>query len=197
MNVLETTFPNSHSRRCLVAMAFATALVALPWATVAMPVEPGSTVPSQEGRASQEDHCKGGTCKEHDEEHGEGHDNNQHTMHGQHGEKDDKDLGEDQQTKVSQTPTTEPAAWAQLTKPARTLRIWLDSPPVVAKSSLSLEGPAGPMTVQGLHSMGENDLMARVVGAMPNGEYTVTWTTENAAGDQQTGTWSFSVQRAP
>ena len=91
---------------------------------------------------------------------------------------------------------TTPSNGAELTAPARSLRVWLDHTPVVEKSSLSLEGPNGSLEVQGLHTMGADDLMARVVGPMPNGEYTAKWTSEDADGKTSTGTWTFTIQRA-
>ena len=90
---------------------------------------------------------------------------------------------------------TDPADGAKLTRPARSLRVWFDRAPIVAESQLSLKGPAGSMQVQGLHTMGEDDLMARVVGSMPNGSYEASYTAKFADGESLTGTWSFEIQR--
>ena len=93
------------------------------------------------------------------------------------------------------TVQTDPADGAKLTRPARSLRVWFDRPPVVAESSLSLEGPAGALQVQGLHTMGEDDLMARVVGAMPDGTYEASYSATFADGASTSGSWSFEIQR--
>ena len=90
---------------------------------------------------------------------------------------------------------TDPVDGAKLTRPARSLRVWFDRAPVVEKSQLALEGPMGSMQVQGLHTMGEDDLMARVVGAMTNGSYQASYTATFADGESITGTWSFEIQR--
>ena len=152
---------------------------------------------SMDGKAMQEHQCKDGDCKEHghqghaDKAHGkEGHAMAEHSMDG-------KAMQGNAMASASVGPgSTLPAAGAQLTRPARALRIWFDQAPNVAKSSISLEGPNGSMTLQGLHSMGDNDLMIRVVGAMPDGGYTVTWTMVEQSGAKKTGSWSFSIQRA-
>ena len=74
----------------------------------------------------------------------------------------------------------------------------LDGPaPPVDGSSLEMSGPGNRAKIEGLHTMGENDLMGRVTGPMPNGEWTMTWTTVGADGEEQTGTITFSVQRPP
>ena len=91
---------------------------------------------------------------------------------------------------------TDPVNNAKLTAPARSLRVWLDHTPSVEKSSLTLEGPNGPLVVQGLHTMGADDLMARVVGPMPNGKYTAKWASEDAEGNKSEGTWTFTIQRS-
>ena len=92
---------------------------------------------------------------------------------------------------------TQPEEGALLTRPVRALRVWLSAEPNVEVSKLSLTGPAGKLEITGLHSMGDNDLMGRVVGSMPDGEYTATW--ESAAvedGHVRNGEWKFTVQRS-
>lgn len=90
-----------------------------------------------------------------------------------------------------------PEDGAELDLPVRTVRIWFDEAPLVDKSTLDIKAPGNRARAEGLHSMGENDLMARVVGPMPNGNYVLTWTTAGADGQEQTGTISFTVQRGP
>lgn len=88
-----------------------------------------------------------------------------------------------------------PEDGAVLDRPVRSLRVWFDHAPDVAASELSLEGPAGAdLEVTGLHTMGEEDLMARVVGRMPDGKYTATWRIGSGDG-AATGSWSFEVRR--
>jgi methionine-rich copper-binding protein CopC len=91
---------------------------------------------------------------------------------------------------------TEPAAGAVLTRPVRDLRVFLDAPPVVDQCRLELEGPAEGLAVEGLHTMGANDLMARVVGPMPDGEYTARWSATFEDGKTATGEWTFTIRRA-
>ena len=88
-----------------------------------------------------------------------------------------------------------PEDGAALDVPVRTVRVWFDEAPRVDKSTLEITAPGNRARAEGLHSMGENDLMARVVGPMPDGDYTLTWTTTGADGREQTGTITFTVQR--
>ena len=90
-----------------------------------------------------------------------------------------------------------PPYGAALDGPVRTVRVWFDTAPPVDGSSLAISGPGNRAKIEGLHTMGENDLMGRVTGPMPNGEWTMTWTTVGADGEEQTGTITFSVQRPP
>jgi len=80
--------------------------------------------------------------------------------------------------------------------PVRTLRVWFNQEPDVPLSKLELEGPSGPMNVEGLHTMGEKDLMARVTGRMPDGAYTARWQTAGDDGHVLKGEWTFTVDRA-
>ncbi len=91
---------------------------------------------------------------------------------------------------------TSPEDGATLSGPVRTLRVWFNQEPDVPLSKLELEGPAGPMKVEGLHTMGEKDLMARVTGRMPDGSYTARWRTAGDDGHVLTGEWSFTIDRA-
>lgn len=90
---------------------------------------------------------------------------------------------------------TSPEDGATLSGPVRTLRVWFNQEPDVPSSKLELEGPAGPMKVEGLHTMGEKDLMARVSGRMPDGSYTARWETVGDDGRMLTGEWTFTVDR--
>jgi hypothetical protein len=82
-----------------------------------------------------------------------------------------------------------------LDRPVRSLRIWFDQVPEVAAAEVTLTGPAGELEVAGLHTMGDDDLMARVVGRMPDGEYRATWRI-GEGDDAVEGSWSFVVKRS-
>jgi len=90
---------------------------------------------------------------------------------------------------------TDPADGASLTATPRTLRVWFNRPPDVAESELELIGPEGELRLEGLHSMGENDLMVRVVGRVPDGEYTAKWKSQGDDGHSREGEWKFSFKR--
>ena len=90
-----------------------------------------------------------------------------------------------------------PEDGAALDGPVRTVRVWFDLAPPVEGSTLEISGPGNRATIEGLHTMGENDLMGRVTGPMPNGEWTMTWTVDRADSEQQSGTITFAVQRPP
>ena len=90
---------------------------------------------------------------------------------------------------------TDPADGDTLSRPPRTLRVWLTEEPDVSQSELRLKGPDGELELQGLHTMGYNDLMVRIVGRMPDGEYTVEWTAVGSDGETRSGQWKFTVKR--
>ena len=77
----------------------------------------------------------------------------------------------------------------------RSVRVWFDEAPDVAESSLTISGPGNRATVEGLHTMRENDLMGRVSVPMPDGEWTMTWATVGADGLERTGSVTFTVDR--
>jgi len=104
-------------------------------------------------------------------------------------------IAEEDGDESSPVVSTDPEDGAVLSRPARSLRVWFEETPAVETSSLALTGPAGDLEVTGLHTMGENDLMARVVGPMPDGEYTATWRIRQEDGDEVEGTWTFEIQR--
>jgi len=88
-----------------------------------------------------------------------------------------------------------PEDGAELDGPVRTVRVWFDQAPVVAESTLTLSGPGNRAEIEGIHTMGENDLMGRVTGPMPNGDWTMSWTAVGPDGETQTGSVTFSVDR--
>ena len=90
---------------------------------------------------------------------------------------------------------TEPEEGATLSRPPTALRVWFSEAPDVELSGLELEGPTGELEVEGLHTMGRNDLMGRIVGRVVDGEYTASWKTVDSSGEEQTGSWSFVVKR--
>ena len=94
-----------------------------------------------------------------------------------------------------QTKETDPPADAVLTRPPQTLRVWLTEEPDIGKSKMTLRGPTGEMTLQGLHTMGYEDLMVRVVGKVVDGEYIATWSVVDASGESHSGEWKFTVRR--
>ena len=90
---------------------------------------------------------------------------------------------------------TEPQDGATLSRPPTTLRVWFSEAPDVELSGLELEGPTGELEVEGLHTMGRNDLMGRIVGRLVDGEYTASWKTVDASGEELSGEWTFTVKR--
>lgn len=90
-----------------------------------------------------------------------------------------------------------PEDGAALDGPVRTVRVWFDLAPPVEGSTLEILGPGNRARIEGLHTMGENDLMGRVTGPMPNGEWTMTWTVDRPDTGKQSGTVTFTVQRPP
>lgn len=90
---------------------------------------------------------------------------------------------------------TSPEDGATLGGPVRTLRVWFNQDPDLPLSKLELIGPTGPLSVEGLHTMGEKDLMARVSGRMPDGSYTAKWQTAGDDGHVLTGEWTFTIDR--
>ena len=94
-----------------------------------------------------------------------------------------------------QTKETDPPAGAVVTRPPQTLRVWLTEEPDVSKSKMTLLGPTGEMVLQGLHTMGYEDLMVRIVGKVVDGEYTATWSVVDASGETHSGEWKFTVRR--
>lgn len=88
---------------------------------------------------------------------------------------------------------TEPGPGGVATIPFTSVRVWFNDATDLDASELALEGPAGSVTLTGVHSMGEGDLMAAVSGATPAGDYTLTWTAAGAGGATATGEVRFTV----
>ena len=91
---------------------------------------------------------------------------------------------------------TLPGPGGVATIPFTSVRVWFNDETDVGQSSLALEGPDGSISLVGVHSMGEGDLMAAVSGATYPGEYTLTWTAVSADGETATGDVPFSVASA-
>ena len=81
------------------------------------------------------------------------------------------------------------------TRPPQHLRVFFDVEPDPSKSSLKLAGPEGELEIEGLHTMGERDLMGRIVGRVGDGEYTASWTATGIDGSTSEGQWKFTVKR--
>ena len=90
----------------------------------------------------------------------------------------------------------DPAKDATLTRPPQHLRVFFNVLPDPAKSQLTLVGPEGELKLEGLHTMGENDLMVRIVGRVADGEYTASWNAVGTDGSTSQGQWKFVVKRA-
>lgn len=90
----------------------------------------------------------------------------------------------------------DPAKDTTLTRPPQHLRVFFDVDPDPAKSQLTLVGPEGELKLEGLHTMGEHDLMVRIVGRVADGEYTASWKATGVDGSTSEGQWKFVVKRA-
>lgn len=91
--------------------------------------------------------------------------------------------------------SAEPEQGAVLSTAPRQLRLYYVELPDVPSSSVILEGPNGEVNLRGLHTMGANDLMMEIFDEVPNGSYTVKWST--VLGDDPTqhqGQYEFTVQ---
>jgi methionine-rich copper-binding protein CopC len=89
----------------------------------------------------------------------------------------------------------DPPNGGTLSRPPQHLRVFFDVLPDPAKSELTLVGPEGQLQVEGLHTMGENDLMVRIVGRVADGDYTARWRATGTDGSTSEGEWKFSVKR--
>ena len=91
---------------------------------------------------------------------------------------------------------TLPGPGGVATIPFTSVRVWFNDETDPGQSSLALEGPDGEISLVGVHSMGEGDLMAAVSGATYPGDYTLTWTAVSADGATATGDVRFTVASA-
>jgi methionine-rich copper-binding protein CopC len=91
---------------------------------------------------------------------------------------------------------TEPASGAVVSQPVPSIHVWLTQEPDVALSKLELIGPGGPVALEPVASTGKKDLVAKVSGAMADGQYTAKWQTAGDDGHVQKGEWTFTVKRA-
>jgi methionine-rich copper-binding protein CopC len=89
----------------------------------------------------------------------------------------------------------EPEEGSTQSRPPHHLRMWFDQAPDPEKAELQLEGPEGELALEGLHTMGEDDLMVRIVGRVSDGEYTAKWKVTDAEGEDHEGEWTFTVKR--
>ena len=80
--------------------------------------------------------------------------------------------------------------------PFTSVRVWFNEETDLTQSSLALAGPDGSLSLVGVHSMGEGDLMAAVSGSVVSGEHTLTWTAVSADGVTSTGDVRFTVVEA-
>ena len=89
----------------------------------------------------------------------------------------------------------EPERNSELTRAPRTLRLFYDALPDVARRSLKLVGPSGEHQLRGLHTMAADDLMIEIMDPVTAGDYSVEWRT--VVGDDPTvysGYFNFSVR---
>ncbi len=84
-----------------------------------------------------------------------------------------------------------PVDGAVLTAPPRDVRVWFAEAPEMDSAQLEVSGPVD-VALRMLHTMGENDLMAFVVGEVPDGGYTLRWQFADKSGEI-----TFSVKRPP
>lgn len=83
-----------------------------------------------------------------------------------------------------------PGDGAVLKEPPRDVRVWFAEAPDVDSALLEVSGPVN-VALRMLHTMGENDLMAFVVGEVPDGDYILHWQFAEKSGEI-----TFSVKRA-
>ncbi len=89
-----------------------------------------------------------------------------------------------------------PKSGAVLSQPVQMVQLWFKELPAPDKSELTIEGPSANAKVVGLHTMGENDLMAMIRGDLPDGDYQLIWTIADSQGTERKGTVPFTIKRA-
>lgn len=89
----------------------------------------------------------------------------------------------------------DPEVDAEMNYSPRTLRVFLAELPEVSDSSMTLTGPDGDVALDGLHTMGADDLMIEIVDfPLASGEYMVEWTAKFAGDKKQySGSYRFTV----
>lgn len=75
-----------------------------------------------------------------------------------------------------------PAAKDTLAEPPRSVRLWFDRLPANQSYSLAIVGEGQRRIIEGVHTMGEQDLMGMATGDMPDGTYQLTWQVGDARG---------------
>jgi hypothetical protein len=89
-----------------------------------------------------------------------------------------------------------PAADATISAPPSSLALTFSQKPDPKVSKLDLTGPSGAVTLNNLHVMDNNILMAMIGGQMSDGLYTVAWQSAGDDGHVQKGTYKFTLKRA-
>ncbi len=106
--------------------------------------------------------------------------------------------GESADESVTRVVRSFPEVGAVLERPPRGIHLWFSETVGSADMTLTLEGPEGTaLKIVGVHAMGDDDLMGRVEGDMPDGEYHLRWTRvgEDEAASSASGQVTFRVQR--
>lgn len=84
-----------------------------------------------------------------------------------------------------------PAAGEVLEGPLKSVHLWFsESPTAAADVRVERIGEGAAPRIEGLHGMGDDDLMAWVRGDMPDGDYQLVWSMRGHSGEVE-----FSVQR--
>ncbi len=84
---------------------------------------------------------------------------------------------------------SEPAAGAVLERSVRAVRVWFNELPMSENMNLVIEGEGRSIAVEGVHTMGEKDLMGMVSESLPDGRYELRWQL-----GETTGALPFSVE---
>ncbi|MFN7985205.1 MAG: copper resistance protein CopC [Vicinamibacterales bacterium] len=87
-----------------------------------------------------------------------------------------------------------PAANAVVTSPQTQVQVFFSEAPDLKVSKMEIKGPSAKTKLSALHVM-DKSLMAMVEGEMPDGVYTVSWTTAGDDGHVQKGDFTFTVKR--